>query len=79
MVSRVLRRKAVEDYTGEKKSALYGKCAAGLFPKPVKIGVRASGWPESEVAAVQAARIAGKSQDDIRALVRQLEAARTAA
>lgn len=45
----------------------------GLFPKPVKIGVRAIAFPEHEVAAVNAARIAGKTEDEIRQLVTDLE------
>jgi prophage regulatory protein len=36
------------------------------------------GWPANEVAALNAARIAGKSDDEIRQLVRKLEAARKA-
>jgi prophage regulatory protein len=43
----------------------------------VKIGARAAGWPASEVQALNAARIAGKSDDEIRELVLKLEAART--
>lgn len=45
----------------------------GLFPKPVKIGARAIAFPEHEVAAVNAARIAGKTEDEIRQLVNDLE------
>ncbi len=37
------------------------------------------GWPSSEVVAINAARIAGKSDEEIRALVVKLEAARKAA
>lgn len=44
--------------------------------KPVLIGSRAIGTPESEVEALNAARIAGKPDDEIRALVVKLEAAR---
>lgn len=51
----------------------------GLFPMPVKVGVRAIAFPEDEVAAVNAARIAGKSDDDIRQLVKQLHERRDAA
>jgi prophage regulatory protein len=76
MVQRILRVAAVRSATGDSKSGHYAKINAGLFTRPVKIGARASGWPESEVAAIQAARIAGKSSDEIRALVRKLEAAR---
>jgi len=41
--------------------------------KAIKIGERASAWPESEIAAINAARIAGKSNDEIRRLVADLE------
>lgn len=37
---------------------------------------RQTGWPSSEVAAINAARIAGKSDEEIRELVLKLEAAR---
>lgn len=60
------------------RSGHYNDVDAGLFTKPVKIGARAVGWPASEVAALNAARIAGKPSDEIRALVRKLMADRTA-
>jgi prophage regulatory protein len=34
------------------------------------------GWPASEVSAINTARIAGKTDDEIRVLVVKLEAAR---
>ncbi|RZL65995.1 MAG: transcriptional regulator [Variovorax sp.] len=68
----------VLDATKTKKSKLYADIQAGLYTRPVKIGPRASRWPRSEVAALNAARIAGKSNDEIRALVLQLMAARAA-
>jgi prophage regulatory protein len=37
------------------------------------------GWPASEVHALNAARISGKSEDEIRDLVTKLEAARKTA
>jgi prophage regulatory protein len=37
------------------------------------------GWPSSEVEALNAARIAGKTDQEIRVLVVKLEAARKAA
>uniref|UniRef100_A0A2X0QVD7 Phage transcriptional regulator, AlpA n=1 Tax=Candidatus Nitrotoga fabula TaxID=2182327 RepID=A0A2X0QVD7_9PROT len=40
------------------------------------IGARATGTPDYEVDALIAARIAGKSDEEIRALVIRLEAAR---
>lgn len=56
----------------------YADVAAGLYTKPVKIAARAVGWPASEVAALNAARIAGKSPAEIRALVVNLMASRAA-
>jgi len=75
----ILRRKQVEAETGLGRSTLYGRVTQGLWPKPVRLGPRAVGWPASEVAAVNAARIAGKSDQEIRAIVAKLEASRAAA
>ena len=60
-------------------AAIYLRTAQGAFPKPVSLGGRAVGWPASEVAALNAARISGKSNSEIRDLVVKLEAAATAA
>jgi prophage regulatory protein len=51
---------------------------AGMFTKPVQIGPRSVGWPSEEVQAINAARIAGKSDADIKALVNRLHAKREA-
>jgi prophage regulatory protein len=45
----------------------------------VKLGPRSVGWPSSEVGAINAARVAGWTDDEIRALVTQLHRARAAA
>lgn len=39
---------------------------------PVNLGGRSVGWPEREVAAINAALIAGKSESEIKELVRKL-------
>ena len=39
----------------------------------MSLGARAVGWPAGEVSAVNAARIAGRTDDEIRALVARLE------
>ena len=75
----ILRRKQVEAHTGNSRSTLYLRIAQGLWPRPVEVGPRAVGWPASEVAAINAARIAGKSDGDIRRLVTKLEAERQSA
>ena len=64
--------------TGESRSNLYLKIQKGLFTKPVPIGARAVAWPAEEIKLINAARIAGKSERDIRALVTRLEAKRQA-
>ena len=69
----ILRRKQVQVESGYSRSTIYLRIAQGLWPKPVSLGARAVGWPAGEVSAVNAARIAGKSDDDIRALVASLE------
>ena len=75
----ILRLPAVLKRRGRSRSSHYGDINAGLYVKPVQIGARAVGTPENEVDALNAARIAGKTDDEIRALVLKLEAARKAA
>jgi prophage regulatory protein len=66
----------VEAATGRCRSAIYQQISQGLFSKPVSLGARAVGWPAHEVEAINAARIAGKSDSEIRGLVQRLHAAR---
>ena len=72
----IVRRKQVEADTGYSRSTIYLRISQGLFVKPVGLGARAVGWPAREVVALNAARIAGKSDAEIRALVAKLEASR---
>lgn len=58
------------------RATLYNHIEAGLFPKPLKLNRRANCWPESEVGAINQAIIAGKSDEEIRLLVKRLEADR---
>jgi prophage regulatory protein len=69
----ILRLPRVLAETGYSRSTLYLRMAQGLWPKSVRLGPRAVGWPAREVNAINAARIAGKSDDEIRALVTALE------
>ncbi len=50
----------------------------GLAPIPIKLGARKNAWIASEIAALSQARIAGKSDEEIKKLVEQLHAARVA-
>lgn len=72
----ILRRKQVQAESGYSRSTLYFRISQGLWSRPVRLGARAVGWPSDEVAAINAARVAGKTDDEIRALVRRLEVAR---
>ena len=67
----VLRGRAVS------RSTHYRDIENGLWTRPVVIGTRAVAWPGDECEALIAARIAGKSPDEIRDLVKLLEEQRT--
>jgi len=70
---------SVKAETGHASHAsVYTAIHDGLFTVPVPIGQRAVGWPDTEVKAINAARIAGKSDDEIRELVAKLHNARMA-
>jgi prophage regulatory protein len=72
----ILRLPAVKVESGYSRSTIYLRISQGLWTRPVNLGFRAVGWPSSEVAALNAARIAGKTDDEIRELVLKLEAVR---
>ena len=74
----ILRLPAVKLATGLSRSTLYLRIVNGVFTHPVSLGGRAVGWPAHEVAALNDARIAGKSDAEIRELVARLEATRRA-
>jgi prophage regulatory protein len=69
----ILRRKPVQAETGYSRSTLYLRISQGLFTRPVRLGTRSVGWPAVEVDALNAARIAGKTDAELRALVTELE------
>jgi len=79
MTHSILRLPDVKASTGLSRSTIYLRITQGVFPKPVSLGGRAVGWPAHEVAALNAGRIAGKPDAEIRELVAKLEAARKAA
>ena len=76
----IYRMPAVKAETGHRSHAsIYNTINAGTFTKPVKIGERSVGWPSEEVQAINAARIAAKSDAEIRELVNRLHAKRVQA
>jgi prophage regulatory protein len=46
----LLRLRDVESRTGLRRSHIYSLAARGEFPKPLKLGDRASAWIEREVS-----------------------------
>ena len=79
MLNTLLRLPAVKAQSGYSRSTIYLRVSQGLWTKPVSLGARAVAWPAGDVAALNAARIAGKTDTQIRALVQKLEAARLSA
>jgi prophage regulatory protein len=72
------RLPTVKTATGMGRTTIYELVAQKLFPKPVQLAGRSVAWPSSEVQAWVSARIAGKSDVQIRALIKTLHAARQA-
>jgi prophage regulatory protein len=54
---RFLRLPEVKQMTGLSKSAIYERIKEGSFPTPVRLGGRAVGWVEGEVAQWGADRV----------------------
>lgn len=77
MSNAIIRLPDVIKRTGKSRSSIYRDIQSGLITAPISIGARSIGWPESEVAALNAARIAGKSDVEIKSLVKKLIAQRT--
>jgi prophage regulatory protein len=76
MTPTILRLPAIKATTGLSRSTIYLRISQGLMPRPISLGGRAVGLPSHEVSAINLARIAGKSDGEIRELVTQLENAR---
>jgi prophage regulatory protein len=74
----IWRIQVVKAATGYRSTAsIYNNINAGLWTKPVRIGQRSVGWPSDEVVAVNKARVAGATDEQLRQLVIRLHAKRT--
>lgn len=69
---RIIRQREVLELFGISRSGLYQKLKDGSFPRQINIGARAVGWLESEVMTVFYAMVAGKKNEQIKVLVREL-------
>ncbi len=72
MPIKFIRGPEIERTLSIKKSCRHNWHKQGLLPILICIGPRASGLPESEVQEIAAARVAGYSDDQIKALVVQI-------
>ena len=72
----ILRRKQVEAESGYSRSTIYLRITQGLWTKPISLGARAVGWPAEEVTTLNAARVSGLTEDEIRCVVTKLIANR---
>jgi len=76
-MSAIWRIETCKQYAGYRSTAsVYNNIRDGLWTDPVKIGRRSVGWPASDVQAINKARIAGKSDSELRELVTRLHANR---
>ena len=53
MIKKIYRLPEVITMTGLSRSSIYLRVSTDEFPKPVKIGRRAVGWPEDSIIAWQ--------------------------
>lgn len=74
---KIIRLPKTIQKTGLSRSTIYGLVKSRLFPKQIKLSPRTMGFIEGEVDAIINARIAGKSEEEIKALVIELEEARS--
>jgi prophage regulatory protein len=75
-MAHILRIRDICDRKGECRSTYYNRIRDGLWPKPIALGPRLVGMPEYEFDAMMAAQVAGRSTEEIKALVLQLIEAR---
>jgi len=66
------RKPQVLKCLGISKSTLHNRINDDLMTPPISIGERAVAWPSNEIESLVNAQIAGKSQDEIKLLVKVL-------
>jgi prophage regulatory protein len=76
MSKTILRLPQVMTECGLARSTVYLRIKQGLLTKPIPLGPRSVGWPQSEIEAINAARIAERSEMELKQLVKTLQANR---
>jgi prophage regulatory protein len=64
MSIKILRRNEVEQIVGLSRSTIYAMMAEKTFPKPIKLGKRAIGWPDNVIADWIEERTSGDKAGD---------------
>jgi prophage regulatory protein len=72
----LLKISTVKFRTGLSKSTIYRRINEGLFVKQVNLGGRQVAFPSNEIDALVQARISGKTDEEIKALVVELHGKR---
>jgi prophage regulatory protein len=75
-VERLVKEPEISALTGWRRTALKTREKEGTFTPRIRRSSRDNVWPESEVAAINQAIIAGASKEQLQELVRELVAAR---
>ncbi len=75
--NRIGRLPEVQAFTGLSRSTIYARIQDGLLTLPVPLGGHSVGWPIREISAINEARISGRTDNEIRALVVRLETERS--
>lgn len=66
MSEQILKLPQVEIITGLSSSTIYRGAAAGSFPKPIKLGVRSSGFIKSEIEQWLSERIEASRNEGVK-------------
>jgi prophage regulatory protein len=69
---KIIRKPEVLSITGLSRTTHQTRISEGLMPPPISIGARAVGFIFSEIQTVLAARSIGKSDDEIKDIVKSL-------
>lgn len=69
---KLLKKPEVLALIAKSNTTLYSDIKQGLMTPPVPIGENSVAWPQHECNAINAARMAGKKNNDIKQLVHDL-------
>jgi predicted DNA-binding transcriptional regulator AlpA len=74
----LLKDTEVGTQLGKARSTTWDCVREGTLPPPIRRGSKWSRWPSEEIDRIERVIVAGASDDELRALVKELIEARTA-